>query len=176
MDAFDTLGVEPRFDLDLAAVEERHRALSGALHPDRYAGKPAGERRMALGRAIEVNDAWRVLRDPVRRAECLFSRVGIPVGETNEPKPSADLLLEMLELREELAAARKKRDVARIEAMAKDMRAREAKAIAALERGFAAANGDAERLAAVVSELGKLRYIRRFFDEIEAFEEELLSS
>ena len=175
MDAFDTLGIEPRFDLDLAKVEERHRALSGTLHPDRYAGKPAGERRMALGRAIEVNDAWRVVRDPVRRAECLFERANVPIGETKEPKPAADLLMEMLELREELAEARKQRDTAKIAALAKRMRSQEQPAIAALERGFAAAAGDPKKLAALVPELGKLRYVRRFFEEIEAIEEELLA-
>ena len=59
MDPFETLGVEPRFDLDLTALEKRHRELSGALHPDRYTGRPASERRMALDRAIKVNEAWR---------------------------------------------------------------------------------------------------------------------
>ncbi len=67
-DPFDTLGVEPRFDLDLAALERRHRDLSRALHPDRYAGAPAAERRLALGRAIDANEALRVLKDPIRRA------------------------------------------------------------------------------------------------------------
>ncbi len=176
MDAFDTLGVEARFDIDLGAVEARHRALSGALHPDKYAGKPAGERRMALGRAIEVNDAWRVLRDPVRRAECLFTRAGVPVGETREPKPSADLLMEMLELREELAAARQQRDARKVDELANGMRARERRTIEALERGFSAAAGGAATLTTLVPELGKLRYVRRFFEELEAIREELEAS
>jgi molecular chaperone HscB len=174
MDAFDTLGVEPRFDLDLGALEARHRALSGALHPDRYAGKPAGERRMALGKAIEVNDAWRVLRDPVRRAECLFARAGVAVGETREPKPSPDLLMEMLEIREELAAAHKKRDAHKVAALGEGMRAREREALGALQRGFASAGGDTAKLATVLPELGKLRYVRRFFEELEAIEDDLL--
>ena len=56
-DPFETLGVEARFDLDLRAVEQRHRDLSKALHPDRYTGAPAAERRMSLSRAIDVNEA-----------------------------------------------------------------------------------------------------------------------
>jgi molecular chaperone HscB len=41
---------------------------------------------MALSRAIEVNEAWRALRDPIKRAEALLVRLGVPVGETAEPK------------------------------------------------------------------------------------------
>src|SRR5690242_15718215 len=110
-DPFDTLGVEPRFDLDPDKLAERHRDLSRTLHPDRYAGAPAAERRMALGKAIEVNDAYRVLKDPVRRAEALLRRAGVPVGETVEPKPSQALLMDMMERREELADARRAKDL-----------------------------------------------------------------
>jgi molecular chaperone HscB len=173
MDAFETLGIEPRFDIDLAAVEARHRALSGTLHPDRFAGKPAGERRIALGRAIEVNEAWRVMRDPVKRAECLFQRAGVAVGETREPKPSAELLMEMLELREELAVARENKDVARIERLAVEIRGREKATILALEAGFSRSGGNAAELSGLVPELGKLRYIRRFLEELSAIEDEL---
>jgi len=48
MDPFETLGLAPKFDVDLKAAESRHRELSRALHPDRYVKAPAAERRMAL--------------------------------------------------------------------------------------------------------------------------------
>src|SRR3954447_26645826 len=96
-DPFKTLGVEARFDLDRPALEQRHRELSKALHPDRYVGAPAAERRMSLSRAIDVNEAFRVLKDPIRRAEALLRRAGAAVGETSEPKPAPALLMEMME-------------------------------------------------------------------------------
>ena len=52
MNPFATLGVEPRFDLDLPALEKTHRELSRALHPDKYVGATASERRAALERAV----------------------------------------------------------------------------------------------------------------------------
>jgi molecular chaperone HscB len=82
---FEALGVEPSFALDLAILEQRHRELSRALHPDRHAASGAGERRMALGRAIEVNEAYRILKDPVRRAEALLAQRGVATGEGKEP-------------------------------------------------------------------------------------------
>jgi molecular chaperone HscB len=167
-DPFETLGVEPQFQLDLAALEQRHRDLSRALHPDRYAGAPAAERRLALGRAIDVNEAFRVLKDPVRRAEALLARGGVPVGETREPKPPPDLLIEMMELREELADAGRAKDLARVHQLAERMRGRQRAVEGRLAQALA--NRD---LNPALPALGELRYIRRFLDEVSAIEDEL---
>src|SRR5580693_4485544 len=115
MDPFAVLGIERRYDIDLGAVEKRHRELSRALHPDRYSDAGAAERRLTLAKAVEVNEAWRAVRDPVARAEALFGLAGIAVGERNEPKPSPALLMEAMDRREALAEARATRDLAAIE-------------------------------------------------------------
>ena len=171
---FATLGLEPTFDLDMAALDTRHRDLSGTLHPDRYAGKPATERRMALERAIEVNSAWRTLRDPVKRAEALLATAGIAVGEQAEPKATPALLMEMMEVRETLSDARRSADVAKIGALSDEMKARERQVIGTLSAGFAEAAQDTAQLSALLPTLGELRYLRRFFEELEAIEDELL--
>lgn len=165
-DPFDVLGVEARFDLELAELEKRHRELSKALHPDRYASAPAAERRMALSRAIEVNEALRALKDPVRRAEALARRSGMPVGEGKEPQPSPALLMEMMEAREELATAGRKKDLGALGKLGEAMRRREAGVLGGLAEAFRA--GMADR---VLPLLGELRYVRRFLDEVGALEE-----
>lgn len=172
-DPFDTLGVEPRYELDLAAVERRHRDLSRALHPDRYTGAPAAERRLSLSRAIDVNEALRVLKDPVRRAEALLRRRGTHLAETGEPRPSPALLMEMMELREELADAGRAKDLARVHALAEGMRGRESAVRARLASAFDAAAGGANELVEILPLLGELRYIRRFLEEVSAIEDEL---
>ena len=172
-DPFETLGVEARFDLDLGALAQRHRDLSRALHPDRYTGAPAAERRMALGRAIDVNEAFRALRDPIRRAEALVRRAGVAVGETSEPKPPASLLMEMMDLREELSDAARTKDLGRVGKLAEAMRAREDETLGRLGVAFHAAGSDPGKNAEILPVLGELRYIRRFLDEVNAIEEEL---
>jgi molecular chaperone HscB len=165
--AFETLGVEPRFDLDLEALAQRHRDVSRALHPDRYVGAPAAERRLALGRAIDANEAYRVLKDPVRRAEALLAQAGVAVGETREPKPPPELLMEMMEVREELAEAKQAKDLARVRALATTMQARKASTEERLGVLLSTSPTDA------VPMLGELRYMRRFLDEVSAIEDEL---
>lgn len=177
-DPFTLLGLPPRFDLDLAAAEVRHRELSRSLHPDRHAGKPASERRQALSLAIEVNDALRVLKDPVHRAEALLARSGVPPAEEGQEPPAApDFLMDVLELREELSAAQRASDLSKVESVAKQVEARQA----AVERdlgqafaGLAAQSGlpplDAERIA---KKLGELRYFRRLLAEARAIEDDI---
>ena len=166
-DPFTTLGVEARFDLDAKTLADRHRDLSRALHPDRYALAPSAERRMALGRAIEVNEAFRALRDPIKRAEALARLRGLEIGETSEPPPPPSLLMEMMEAREELSEAAAAKDAARVAKLGDAMRKRQLALETRLEKAFA------DEPAAVVPLLGELRYVRRFLDEVGAFEESL---
>lgn len=172
MDPFATLGVERSFEVDLKAVEKTHRDLSRALHPDKYAGTGASERREALSRAVEVNEAWRIVRDPIRRAETLFELAGIAVGETNEPKPSGAFLMDMMEQREALDDAKTSRDAAAVARLAKDVEARAATAEQTLAQGFR--NGaEKAALLPLVGRLGELRFYRRFLEEVSEMEEEM---
>jgi molecular chaperone HscB len=168
MDPFAMLGIPRDFDIDLAVVEKRHRELSRALHPDRFVGAGPSERRVALGKAVEVNEAWRIVRDPIRRAEALLKLAGAGVGEGHEPEADPEFLMEMLELREALAEARQARDLPAVRRMAQVMRSRSA----AVERQLAEGFGQAD-LASLVGRVGELRFFRRFLEEVSAIEDEL---
>jgi len=177
-DPFHTLGLEPRFDIDLAELESRHRELSRTLHPDRYVGRPSAERRLALSKAIEVNAAQRVLRDPVRRAEALLARRGVETAEGEEPAASEELLMEVLELREGLASAKESLDLAHVEELAGAVETRQARVLSELGRAFVALESDpvstpAEAVARIRERLGELRYYERFLEEVRAIEDEL---
>jgi molecular chaperone HscB len=168
MDPFAVLGIERAFDVDLGQVERTHRELSKTLHPDRFAKSGASERRLALEKAVLVNEAWRVVRDPIQRAEALFLLAGIKVGERAEPQPSADFLMEMMDQREALAEAKAARDLARVEQLAGDVEARKGTAERALAAGFRAGVNPS-----LVHFLGELRFYRRFLDEVSLIEEEI---
>jgi molecular chaperone HscB len=176
-DPFDALELEPRFALDLGLLERRHRELSKALHPDRYVDAPPAERRLALTRAIAVNEAFRALRDPLTRGEALLARLGAPVEEAGEgaPKASPAFLMEVLELREELAEAGKRRDRARLRALVSAMEEKERACLAALALALDGREGAPPDPARARASLGELRFAKRFLDEASLLEEEALS-
>lgn len=169
-DPFLVLGIEPRFDLDPKELDQKVRALGRALHPDRHAGSSASERRMALSKSIDVNDAHRLLKDPVRRAEVL--RKSIPSPEATSASP--ELLMEMMELREGLSDARRKQDLKRVRELAATVKAREATLLDNLSKGFQSALADPSADPTSIDEsLSELRYVRRFLDEVNLIEDEL---
>lgn len=175
MNPFEILGIEARYDLDLRAVEKRHRELSVALHPDKFARDGASARRESIERASQVNEAWRIVRDPIRRAEALFEAAGVVAGETNEPKSNQEFLMEMMELREALSDARDAKDSAKVRALAEDAEGREEAARQALSSMFAPGNVPADKsvLIAALPKLGELRFYRRMLEDVSAIEESI---
>jgi molecular chaperone HscB len=172
MDPFAILGLSRSFDVDLAVVEKTHRELSRALHPDKFVGASPSERRAALGKAVEVNEAWRVVRDPIRRAEALLTLRGVAASEEAEAKADPEFLMEMLEQREALADAKRARDLVTVRRMAGAVAGRAQAAEAELSAGFARAK-DGASLAGLVGKVGELRFYRRFLEEVSAIEDEL---
>jgi molecular chaperone HscB len=173
-DLFSVLGVPARYSVDLPAAEAAYKELSRQVHPDRFATADPRARRASLARTVQLNLAWRTIKDPIRRAEYLLTRAGIDVDsgqkashndgkETHKIGAPPAFLLEILELNDELNAARMAGDSAKVAVMAAEMRDRaneSMKAIgAALDSGMPGQLEEAGRL------LVALRYYRRFIDE-----------
>jgi molecular chaperone HscB len=157
-DPFALLGLPVGYDVDPAALERAFFERSKAVHPDRVAGAPAAERVAALARSRALNDAYQLLRKPALRAEYLLARAGVTIGDNERLDPT--FLMEILELREELAEARVAGQLVRVEQLQRAMQARRAEALDALPGLFAA--GD---LAAIKHRLIVLRYIHRYLEE-----------
>jgi len=110
----------PRLDLDLGSLEHEFHRLSRKLHPDRFARARENEKEWSLADTALLNDAYRTLRDPIRRTEYLLKLHGAEIGEEHSGKdrkdPSrvpADLLEEAFDLNmqlEEMRMARKMGD------------------------------------------------------------------
>jgi len=173
MDPFATLGLPPSFDLDVRTIAERKLALSRALHPDRYVGRPAGERRAALSKALEVNEAARQLSNPITRAEAVLLTLGAVNDETPHA-PSQAFLMDILELREDLRAAGRAHEQAKLDALVQQVDARKAETLKRLSVAFADAQRNQYAARPVVHQLlSELRYLQRFSDEAEAFLDEM---
>ncbi|MBA3459049.1 MAG: Fe-S protein assembly co-chaperone HscB [Deltaproteobacteria bacterium] len=164
-DAFSLLGLTPSYEIDSAALEKAYFERSKELHPDRYATAPANERVAALSKARALNDAYQTLKKPVPRAEYLLSRAGVTIGDNERLDP--DLLMEFLEQREELAAARQAGRTAEVATLQAAMVKRR-KAIIALLSGLFAS----EDLVNAKKQLIVLRYLDRYLEECEAALEE----
>lgn len=178
MDPFATLGFERRYNLDKTLLDRRYRELQQALHPDKHASAPASARALTLRKAIEVNEAYRVLRDDQKRGEALLSLLG---REMTEQAADPELLMEMMELREALSEARATDDPAQVARLAAEVNEKATATSRQLSEVFArleledAGGPRAQELSDAQALLSRLRYYRRFQDEVAQFEDQALA-
>lgn len=156
--AFELLGLPKAFDLDPNVIEQAFFARSKDLHPDRFATAPAAERVAALSRSRALNDAYQIVKRPVSRAELLLRDAGITIGDNERLDPT--FLGRMLELREELAEAKARRDKPQIETLRAEMIKRRGHVLAEVAELFRAGTLDE-----VKQRLITLRYVDRYIEE-----------
>jgi molecular chaperone HscB len=97
-DYFAIFELQPRLNIDVADLQKKFYELSRQFHPDRFAAGPDAEQQSALDFTAMLNDAYRTLRDPVRRAEYLLKREGFDIGEQRSNNVPPELLEEVFEL------------------------------------------------------------------------------
>lgn len=103
---FQLFGLPTSFALDTERLAERYRRLRQTVHPDLFATAGEREKRLALQASTLVNEAYQTLRDPLARARYLLQVRGAGAGDDQETTQDMAFLMEQMELREALAAAR----------------------------------------------------------------------
>lgn len=102
-DLFAVLGLARRYTLPEPELNAAWREVSRKVHPDRFAGRSAVERRMSLQWTAIINDARRVLKERSSRARYLATGRSRP-SDDRGPSLDPDFLEEMFELRLEADA------------------------------------------------------------------------
>ena len=95
---YDFFELERKLKLDTDGLQKRFYELSRRWHPDRFSRKSSDEQARALEATSLLNDGYRTLRDPVRRAEYLLTEEGFPIGEQRSKDVPPELLEEVFEL------------------------------------------------------------------------------
>ena len=95
---FELLGLPAQLTISQGDLQRRFYELSRQWHPDRFARKSEQERQAALDTSSDLNDAYRTLRDPVRRSEYVLKQNGFDIGEQGTKDVPPELLEEVFEL------------------------------------------------------------------------------
>jgi molecular chaperone HscB len=142
-DHFERLGLPRRFSVNPADLERHYLERSRETHPDFASGDEDA--------SAALNEAYATLKDPFRRAEHLLQLQGGPSAKDDKSLPPA-FLMEMLELREAIEAAKGSPDSGRIEG---ELLKRTESLAASLEAMF----DSAAPPAAIRRELNCVRYL-----------------
>ncbi len=182
MTHFDIFEMPRSVDLEGAALEKKFHALSLEFHPDRQPRADGAARRIAADKTASLNEAYRVLRDPARRAFYVLKLLGVDLEREDSPiqkQLPLHFLEEVIEQREALDDARKAKDHPRVHEMAEKVRASRTAALVAGAAALRLAMGaepDAAAVSTATKEMARLKYFDRFLEEVEAIEEQVASS
>jgi molecular chaperone HscB len=81
---FAFFGLPPKLSVDVAALEKDFYALSRKLHPDLSAAAGSNEQEWSLEQSSMLNDAYRTLKDPIRRTQYLLHLEGVELEEQSK--------------------------------------------------------------------------------------------
>jgi molecular chaperone HscB len=95
---YQFFGIDRKLSLDEALLQKRFYELSRQWHPDRFTRRSPAEQQEALDATSVLNDGYRTLRDPIKRAEYLLAEEGFPIGEQRSRDVPPELLEEVFEL------------------------------------------------------------------------------
>src|SRR6201993_3496315 len=120
VDYFTFFGLPRKLNVNVAALEKDFYELSRKLHPDLNARAGSQEQEWSLQQSSLLNDAYRTLRDPIKRTQYLLRLEGIELeeqsktateqaratGEVKKQIVPPDLLEEVFELNMQLEELR----------------------------------------------------------------------
>jgi len=163
---FELFGLPPAFAVETDALERSYREIQSKVHPDRFAHAGDAERRASLQWTTRVNEAFQILKNPVKRAKHLLELHGVDVAfETNTAMPP-EFLMQQMELRETLEEAK---DAAALDALRKNLRTEKS----ALQQQIGTLIDVKHDYAGAAGLVRKLQFLDRLDEEIDAAYEEI---
>ena len=158
------------FQVDSALLNERYLALQKSLHPDNFSAASAQEQRLAMQKSAEINDALRILKDPIARADSI---IALNTGEQENPEEKSNkdigFLMQQMEWRETLENIENRKDTDELTAFTKEIDQIRHAILSELSTALGERQWD---IARAITD--KLRFIKKLQTEIERVEETLL--
>lgn len=84
VDYFSFFGLPRKLNVDLPNLEKEFYTLSRKLHPDLYSGADSREQEWSLEQSSQLNDAYRTLKDPIKRTHYLLRLEGVELEEQSK--------------------------------------------------------------------------------------------
>ena len=167
---FELFGLPVDFNVDVPALSERYRDLQKTVHPDRFANASDRDRRLAVQQAALINEAFHILKSPLKRARYMLELRGVEFDDQHATSFEPEFLMEQMELRESLAAIRHQPDpLGSLSALMQDVEKKSTDMISQLATLI-----EQDDLEQAKSQFHKLQFLEKLLHECEAMEEELV--
>jgi len=167
---FELFSLPQRYVLERAELDARYRSMQRAVHPDRYASASDQERRISMQQATQINEAYDVLKDSLKRGRYLLELRGHVIEDRQSFHQDSAFLMQQMELRESLAGIREQDDpVQALERLAQTVRSQ----YRALESELAEVLDGGEDIEQAVTVVLRMQFLKRLQEEVQELEEDL---
>ena len=168
---FELFSLPQSYALDRNKLDSAYRELQSAVHPDRFAARPEAEQRVAMQWATQANEAYQTLKHPVNRGVYLLHLQGVDALDANNTRMAPAFLMQQIEWRETIEAARTEKDVSVLDTLMNDLRSVHRR----IESQLTEQIDTTHDLAAASEAVRQLRFMDKLIAEVGEVYEELES-
>lgn len=83
-----------QFNIDLDRLQKSYRIIQAEIHPDKFVSGSQIEKNQSLIKSTEVNDAYQILKNPIKRARYLI-KINLNSKENNSTLTPSFLMQQM---------------------------------------------------------------------------------
>jgi molecular chaperone HscB len=167
---FDLFSLPQRYVLERVELDARYRELQRTVHPDRYASASDQERRISMQQATQINEAYEVLKDPLKRGRYLLELRGHAIEDQQSFQQDPAFLMQQMELRETLAEIREQDDpLQALDRLTQTVRSQ----YEALESGLVQALDGGAEIEQAVTLVLRMQFFKRLQEEVQELEADL---
>lgn len=165
---FAIFNLPQSFDVDINKLSACYRDLQRTVHPDKFVNAPERERRLAMQKAVQINEAFQTLKNPLKCGLYLLQLHDIDTD--NNPKMDAEFLMMQMELHEQLHDIKQQSDpIDSINKFLQQIEQEQQQLNTSLSEQFAQENYQLAR-----DNIYKLQFFTKVHQEALRLEEELL--
>jgi len=169
---FQLFGIEEAFDVDLSLLSQTYQNLQKAVHPDKFAHASNQEQLLAVQKSAEINDAYQILKQPLKRAEYILTLRDVDMPNEQQSFKDTSFLMAQMELREMLEEVKFADDVESALEQAQQTLTEQYQALlTVLQQQIIENNAAANNLAC--DNLRKLKFYQKLNIEVERLEDSL---
>lgn len=164
---FELFNLPVQFTIDRQALDKAYKEIQSLVHPDRFVTATEAEKRTAMQWAAMANDAYHILRNPIKRGVYLCELNGCNLQAETHVSMDPEFLMQQIEWRESLESARENKDIPQLEKLDEEQRTLRDRQLKIIENFLGNRQFDT-----AAQEIRKMMFLEKFNEEISlAFDE-----
>ncbi len=160
---FEFFGLPLSYALDTQVLERAYREVQREVHPDRFVTASDAEKRLAAQWATQANEAFRTLKSPLNRGRYFLRLKGIDTEEERNTGMPMEFLMQQMDWREAVVAAKAVKNEAALDKLASQKHAEEKSLFSLLGEQLASVG----EISHAKDTVRKLRFLEKLGEEID---------